>query len=99
MQIWIAGTKSSATTRSRSSREKDINRVPRKTQRWTQLNYSWLQSKIEKEKEFTHVLQKAFYSEEFRDFARRNIQRWGEIIEDWVCIKQDMIRTRLQLGF
>ena len=39
------------------------------------------------------MLQKAFYSHEFRDFARRNIQRWGEIIEDWVCIKQDMIRT------
>ena len=40
IQIWIAGTKSSATTRSQSSREKDTIRVPRKTQRWTQLNYS-----------------------------------------------------------
>ena len=99
IQIWIAGTKSSATTRSRSSREKDTIHVPRKTQRWTQLNYSCSQSEIEEEKEFTHVLQKAFYSKEFRDFARRNIQRWGEIIEDWVCIKQDLIRTRLQLGF
>ena len=100
IQNLIAGTKSSATTRSQSSREKDTIHVPRKTQRWTQLNCSCSQSEIEEEKEFTHVLQKAFYSKEFRDFARRNIQRWGEIIEDWVCIiEQDTIRTRLQPRF
>ena len=53
-EIWIAGTKSSATTRSRSSREKDTIHVPRKTQRWTQLDYSLSQSEIEEEKELRY---------------------------------------------
>ena len=72
-----SGTKSLVTTHSRSSRREDTSRDRRKTNRWV---FCF----------FITITLKVFYTDEFRDFASRNVQRWREIIEDWVCMTQEV---------